>query len=53
VTDKFTTKGFADYFILETEGEKRRNQEAKERRERRLAEKTEEKQCQLDANNCD
>ena len=39
--------------ILETDAEKRRNHEAKERRARRLAEKTKEKQCQLDANNCD
>jgi uncharacterized protein (TIGR00369 family) len=39
--------------ILETDDEKRRNQEAKARRERRLAEKTKEKQCQLDSNNCD
>lgn len=35
--------------ILETEGEKRRNQEAKERRERRLAERTKENKFQLDA----
>ncbi|WAC07047.1 MAG: acyl-CoA thioesterase [Thermodesulfobacteriota bacterium] len=39
--------------ILETDDEIRRNHEAKERRERRLAEKTKEKQCQLDANKCD
>ena len=39
--------------ILETADEKRRNQQAKERRERRLSEKTKEKQCQLDANTCD
>jgi uncharacterized protein (TIGR00369 family) len=36
--------------ILETDDEVRRNREAKERRERRLAEKTKEKQCQLDPN---
>jgi len=34
--------------ILETDDEIRRNREAKERRERRLAEKTKKKQCQLD-----
>jgi uncharacterized protein (TIGR00369 family) len=39
--------------ILETDTDKRRNHEAKERRARRLAEKTKEKQCQLDANSCD
>jgi uncharacterized protein (TIGR00369 family) len=36
--------------ITETAEEKRRNQEAKSRREARLAEKTKEKQCQADAN---
>ena len=39
--------------ILEADDEIRRNQEAKARRERRLAEKTKEKQCQLDPNKCD
>ena len=39
--------------ILETDDEIRRNHEAKARRARRLAEKTKEKQCQLDANKCD
>ena len=39
--------------ILETDDEIRRNYEAKTRRERRLAEKTKEKQCQLDPNKCD
>jgi acyl-CoA hydrolase len=39
--------------ILETDEEKRRNREAKARRDRRLAEKTKEKQCQLDANSCE
>jgi len=39
--------------ILETDNEIRRNHEAKTRRERRLAEKTKEKQCQLDPNKCD
>jgi uncharacterized protein (TIGR00369 family) len=38
--------------ILETYEETRRNREAKARRERRLVEKTKEKQCQLDANSC-
>ena len=36
--------------ILETDDEKRRNVEAKERRQTRLAEKTKEKQCQSDLN---
>ena len=39
--------------ILETEEEKRRNREALARRETRLAEKTREKQCQLNASSCD
>jgi len=39
--------------LLETDEEKRRNQEAKARRERRLSEKTKEKKCQLDSSNCD
>jgi uncharacterized protein (TIGR00369 family) len=39
--------------ILETDEEKRRNREAKARRDRRLAEKTKEKECQLDANSCE
>jgi len=39
--------------IVETDDEIRRNHEAKARRERRLAEKTKEKQCQLDPNKCD
>jgi acyl-CoA hydrolase len=38
--------------ILETDEEKRRNQEAKARRETRLAEKTKEKLCQLDPHSC-
>jgi uncharacterized protein (TIGR00369 family) len=38
--------------ILETDDEKRRNLEAKTRRETRLAEKTKEKACQLDRDNC-
>jgi uncharacterized protein (TIGR00369 family) len=36
--------------VLETDEEKRRNQEAKERRKTRLAERTKEKQCQADIN---
>jgi acyl-CoA hydrolase len=36
--------------ILETEDEIRRNHEAKSRRQTRLAEKTKEKQCQVDRN---
>lgn len=36
--------------VVETEEDKRRNQEAKERRKTRLAEKTKEKQCQVDMN---
>jgi len=36
--------------VLETDEEKRRNQDAKERRKTRLAEKTKEKQCQVDMN---
>jgi len=39
--------------ILETDDEIRRNHEAKARRARRLAEKTNEKQCRLDSNKCD
>jgi acyl-CoA hydrolase len=39
--------------ILETDEEKRRNREAKARRETRLREKTKEKLCQLDANSCE
>jgi acyl-CoA hydrolase len=38
--------------ILETDDEKRRNREAKARRETRLAEKTKEKACQLDPDTC-
>jgi uncharacterized protein (TIGR00369 family) len=38
--------------ILETDDEKRRNREAKARRETRLAEKTQEKACQLDPDSC-
>ncbi len=38
--------------ILETDDEVRRNQQAKDRRERRLAEKTKEKQCQIDPTEC-
>ncbi len=38
--------------ILETEEEKRRNREAKARRQTRLAEKTKEKECQRDAESC-
>lgn len=38
--------------ILETEEEKRRNREAKARRETRLAEKKKEKACQFRAENC-
>ena len=38
--------------ILETDDEMRRNLEAKTRRETRLAEKTKEKACQLDRDNC-
>jgi uncharacterized protein (TIGR00369 family) len=36
--------------VVETDEEKRRNQEAKDRRKARLAEKTKEKQCQADMN---
>jgi uncharacterized protein (TIGR00369 family) len=36
--------------VLETDEEKRRNQEAKDRRITRLAERTKEKQCQVDMN---
>ncbi|MFZ1036337.1 MAG: acyl-CoA thioesterase [Smithella sp.] len=36
--------------VLETDEEKRRNKEAKERRIIRLAERTKEKQCQVDMN---
>ena len=36
--------------VIETDEEKRRNQEAKDRRKARLAEKTKEKQCQADMN---
>jgi Acyl-CoA hydrolase len=36
--------------VVETDEEKRRNQEAKERRKTRLAEKTKEKKCQADMN---
>jgi len=39
--------------ILETDIEKRRNQEAKARRDTRLREKSKEKQCQSDANSCE
>jgi len=39
--------------ILETDDEKRRNREAKSRRETRLAEKTKEKACQIDPGSCD
>lgn len=38
--------------IIETDEEKRRNREAKARRETRLAEKKREKKCQLDAQDC-
>ena len=38
--------------ILETEEEVRRNREAKARRETRLAEKRQEKACQLKADDC-
>jgi uncharacterized protein (TIGR00369 family) len=38
--------------ILESDEEKRRNREAKSRRETRLAEKTKEKACQLDPDAC-
>ena len=38
--------------ILETEEERRRNREAKARRETRLVEKKKEKACQLRAENC-
>lgn len=38
--------------ILETEGEKRRNSEARERRRQRLSEKQREKDCQMDASKC-
>ena len=38
--------------ILETEEEKRRNREAKARRETRLVEKKKEKACQLRVENC-
>jgi len=36
--------------VVETDDEKRRNQEASNRRKARLAEKTKEKQCQADMN---
>ncbi|MEJ2684261.1 MAG: acyl-CoA thioesterase [Candidatus Sulfobium sp.] len=39
--------------ILETRDEERRNMEAKKRREVRLAEKRQEKKCQLDPNRCE
>ncbi|HYA14054.1 MAG TPA: acyl-CoA thioesterase [Syntrophales bacterium] len=39
--------------ILESDDEKRRNREAKSRRETRLAEKTKEKACQIDPSTCD
>jgi uncharacterized protein (TIGR00369 family) len=39
--------------ILESDDEKRRNREAKSRRQTRLAEKTQEKACQLDPDSCD
>ena len=38
---------------LESDDEKRRNREAKSRRETRLAEKTKEKACQIDPYSCD
>jgi uncharacterized protein (TIGR00369 family) len=38
--------------ILESDDEKRRNREAKSRRQTRLAEKTQEKACQLDPESC-
>lgn len=38
--------------ILETEEEKRRNVEARKRRESRVAEKRHEKACQIDRNSC-
>ena len=39
--------------ILETEPEERRNREARNRRATRLAERTREKECQKDVNNCE
>ena len=39
--------------ILDSDDEKRRNREAKSRRETRLAEKTKEKACQIDPVTCD
>ncbi len=39
--------------MLESDDEKRRNREAKSRRQTRLAEKTQEKACQLDPDSCD
>lgn len=39
--------------IIETEEEKRRNREAKTRRELRLAEKEREKLCQVDSKDCE
>jgi len=38
--------------ILETDEEQRRNREAKTRREMRLAERTKEKACQIEPENC-
>jgi hypothetical protein len=38
--------------IVESDEEKRRTREAKARRETRLAEKTKEKECQLDPDSC-
>jgi len=38
--------------ILESDDERRRNREAKARRQTRLAEKTQEKACQLDPDTC-
>ena len=39
--------------MLESDDEKRRNREAKSRRQTRLAEKTQEQACQLDPDSCD
>lgn len=39
--------------ILESDDEKRRNREAKSRRQTRLAEKTQEKACQIDPDSCE
>jgi len=39
--------------ILETDDERRRNHEAEKRREKRLVERTKEKECQLDSTICE